>query len=101
MPSIFARRLTVRPALTSITIRRGATTLVAQNVRIERVATQGQPAEGQGTQASKGRVVVVGSLTLNIQPGDRFNDDAGALYQVVMVQPNRRAAVIAEAELME
>ena len=32
--------------------------------------------------------------------GDRFND-AEVLYRVVLVRPNRRAAVVAEAEVVQ
>lgn len=85
----------------SIVIRRGDSTLSAQTVRIARLGSQGRAQEGQATQQSEGRVVVLGSTTLDIQPGDRFNDANGALYQVVLVRPNRTAAVVAEATLVE
>lgn len=87
----------------SITIRRGATTLAAQTVRIARLggAQTAASAGSARAQEARGRVVVMGATTLDIQPGDRFNDAAGELYQVVLVRPNRRAAVMAEAEIIE
>lgn len=85
----------------SITLRRGATTLAAQSVRIARVGGSGRTAQSAEAQESKGRVVIVGSTSLDIEPGDRFTDSAGVLYTVVIVRPNRRAAVIAEAEVIE
>jgi hypothetical protein len=85
----------------AITLRRGANTLGAQAVRVARLGGQGREADSPGAQQSVGRVVVVGSTTLDIQPGDRFNDENGVLYEVVVVRPNRGAAVIAEAKMVE
>ena len=85
----------------SIVVRRGNTTLPAQSVRIARIANQGVVRNGEGTQESRGRVVVLGGLALDIRPDDRFSDAHGVLYRVVLVRPNRRAAVIAEAEVVE
>lgn len=85
----------------SITIRRGSATLDAQDVRIARVGGRSRLSQGDGTQESRGRVVVMGAVDLDIQPDDRFNDGAGVLYRVVLVRPNRRAAVIAEAEVIQ
>jgi hypothetical protein len=36
-----------------------------------------------------------------VQPGDRFTDPDGNLYEIVFVRPNRRAAVVAEANMIE
>jgi hypothetical protein len=84
----------------SIVIRRGASTLAAQNVRIAG-AGSGRSAQGSGTEAAVSSVVVLGATTLDIQPGDRFNDGAGVLYEVVAVRPNRRAAVTADAQAVQ
>jgi len=43
----------------------------------------------------------MGGVDLDIEPGDRFNDAGGVLYQVVLVRPNRAASVVAEAEMVE
>lgn len=84
----------------SIVIRRGATTLTAQTVRLARAGGSGQRAQGAASQEARGRVLVAGPPTLNIQPDDRFNDAQGVLYRVVLVRPNRRASTVAEAELV-
>lgn len=84
----------------SIVIRRGVTTLTAQSVRLARIGGGSVQQNGQ-TQASKGRVVVMFGTSGNVQVGDRFNDSTGVLYEVVIVRPNRRAAVVAEAEMVQ
>jgi hypothetical protein len=86
---------------TSISIRRGSTTLEAQSVRIARAGNaHGRQLSSGEMRESRGRVVVVGGKDLDIRPDDRFN--AGdELYRVVLVRPNRLAAVIAEAEVVE
>lgn len=86
----------------SITIRRGASTLAAQTVRIARAGTaSGQRADVGTLEEAQQRVVVLGGITLDIRPGDRFNDLAGVLYEVVAVRPNRRAAIMAEAKVIQ
>lgn len=86
----------------SIAIRRGDTTLTAQPVRIAGAGSaQGQEKDAAGSQEARGRVLVLGGIAFDIQPGDRFNDDNGVLYTVVFVRPNRAAAVVAEAEAVE
>jgi hypothetical protein len=84
----------------SLTLRRGSTTLAAQSARIAQKGA-GSETQGIGTRASGGRVVVLFGTTGNVQVGDRFNDAAGVLYEVVYVRTNRRAAVTAEAEVVE
>jgi hypothetical protein len=37
---------------------------------------------------------------LDVQPQDRFTVD-GVLYEVILVRPNRTAATVAEARLVE
>ena len=86
----------------SVVIRRGSTTLAAQTVRIARAGTaSGQRADVGTLEEAQQRVVVLGGITLDIRPGDRFNDLAGILYEVVAVRPNRRAAVMAEARVIQ
>jgi hypothetical protein len=84
----------------SIVIRRGAATLPAQTVRIAGKRA-GREIQGTGTRASVGGVVVLGSTDFDVQPGDRFTDAQGVLYEVTFVRPNRRAAVVADAESIE
>ena len=86
----------------SVVIRRGSTSLAAQTVRIARAGTaSGQRADVGTLEEAQQRVVVLGGITLDIRPGDRFNDLAGILYEVVAVRPNRRAAVMAEARVIQ
>jgi hypothetical protein len=84
----------------SIVIRRGATTLAAQSVRIARTGA-GSRQETNQTEEARGRVVVLFGTSGDVAPEDRFNDGAGVLYRVVIVRPNRRAGIMAEAEVVE
>jgi hypothetical protein len=84
----------------SVVIRRGGSALGAQSVRVARMGGQGQERDSAGAQQAVGRVVVLGGLTLDIQPGDRFTV-SGILYEVTFVRPNQDAAVIAEAKAVE
>jgi hypothetical protein len=84
----------------SITIRRGSSELAAQTVRVARIGGQALVSTGTGTQESKSRVIVVGSTSLDIQPGDRFTV-ASRLYEVNFIRPNRTVATVAEAYAVE
>lgn len=83
----------------SITLRRGATTLAAQTVRIARTRVS-NIRNSPGAQQSVGPVVVVGDTTLDIQVGDRFTV-ANVLYEVEFVRPNRRAMTAAEVKAVQ
>ena len=83
----------------SITIRRGATTLASQTVRVAGQQT-GRIATSDGGEQSAGEVTVLGLPTLNIQVADRFTV-GGILYEVVYVHPNRRAKTQARAKAVE
>jgi hypothetical protein len=84
----------------SITLRRGATTVAAQTVRVARMNSAGGAAGGNRSEEYRGRVVILGATTLDIQVQDRFTI-AAAVYRVTIVRPNRRAGVMAEAEMVE
>lgn len=84
----------------SITIRRGATTLDPQTVRVARAGYGARQASSAGAEQPSTVVVVVGAVELNIQAVDRFTW-AGALYEVMLVRPNRRAATVAEAQVVQ
>ena len=56
--------------------------------------------DSAGAQQASRRVVVLGATTLDVQVDDRFTVE-GLLYQVTFVRPNRRVAVVAEAEAVE
>lgn len=83
----------------SIVIRRDATTLAAQTVRVAGVAT-GRRADSDGGNQAVGAVTVLGAAALDIQVADRFTV-AGILYEVEYVHPNRRAKTQARAKAVE
>lgn len=82
----------------SVVIRRGSTTLNAQSVRIAQMGP-GSPNVGD-VEASISTVTILGGTTLDIAVGDRFTV-SGALYEVMAVAPNVRAAVRAWARLVQ
>jgi hypothetical protein len=84
----------------SIVLRRGATTLAAQTVRVARKNRGGRFAQSGQAQESRGEVIVSGAIDLDIQAEDRFNLD-GVLYRIVFVQPNRTMSTVAEATAVE
>ncbi len=81
----------------SITIRRGNTTLAAQTVRLLK-RRGGTPVTSRDGAETRAPVLVMGATALNIQIDDRFTI-AGVLYRVTFVQPDQRAATMAEAEI--
>lgn len=83
----------------SVAIRRAGSTLTAQTVRVAKMPTLARAAGGEVEQAQQS-VVVLGTTSLDIQPGDRFNA-GGVLYEVVAVRPNRRAGTVAEATAVQ
>lgn len=84
----------------NIALRRGATTLAPQTVRIAKMQSQSQRKGADGIVHSEQRVIVHGALTLNVQLGDRFTVD-GDLHEVDFIRPNRVAAIVAEARVIE
>jgi hypothetical protein len=82
-----------------IAIRRGATTLEAQTVRVERTRP-GSTRSGDQAREQRGDVVVLGGIDLDIEVNDRFTDN-GILYEVIFVRPNKEFAVMAEATAVE
>ncbi len=86
--------------MVSILIRRGEDELPAQNVRVERARSQSMRKEGEASEESRSRILVIGSTELDIQKDDRFNALDG-LYRVTFVRPNRQVSIQAEAELIK
>lgn len=86
----------------SITIRRGASTLSAQTVRLE-MAGRKSPAEprSDGASQAENEMTILGEAGLDIRRFDRFNDGNGVLYEVTFVHPNRNACVQARARVVE
>ncbi len=84
-----------------ITIRRGATTLGAQMVRLTLAGSaRGQRVDTGPTQEYRSYVIVFGAPALDIQVEDRFTV-GGVLYRVIEVNPNRLAGTQAQAERVE
>ncbi len=86
---------------TTITIRRGSVTLDPQVVRIARRGGSAGVQNSDAAEQAKGELVVVGDASLDIQPGDRFNDSSGVLIEVTLVRSNRNQRVEAEAKLAQ
>ena len=84
----------------NITIRRGASTLSSQNVRISRPQSP-RNTSGDGGRAMRQSVLITGGTELDIAVADRFNDQHGVLYEVVFVRPNRQIDTVAEAEAVQ
>lgn len=83
----------------SIALRRGNNTLAAQTMRIAG-AGGGSVAPGVAIQQASGPITILGAVTLDIQTGDRLTYN-GQLYEVTFVRSNRRAAIMAQARLIE
>lgn len=85
----------------SIVIRRGNNTLNAQTVRFARMGLAASTRrDAGGIEQSEQRIVILGAVDIDIELGDRFTTD-GDLYEVDFIRPNRRAARIAEARIIE
>lgn len=81
----------------SVVLRRGAATLAAQSVRLAKLGSGRDAQVGNEAEQSRQWVVVLGAISMDVQPGDRFTS-GGVLYEVTAVRPNRRAATMAEAK---
>lgn len=80
---------------TIIFVRRGSTTLAAQSVRLETLASQRQVTGPGGVTHSIDGVLLgrKNHPTLadcDIQAGDRFTDEDGLAYEVIAVMPDHR-----------
>lgn len=83
----------------TLVLRRGDTTLPAQQARVTRSET-GRRVQGEGVQESRGSALVFGAAEMDIRTGDRFTLD-GILYQVTFVRPNREFSTTAEVEVAQ
>lgn len=89
LPTAIGDLITIKP--TSITVRRGASTLAAQTVRLETLASQ-RMVVGEGGVTHQIDGMVLGyrahpvSQDTDIQTGDRFVAD-GTAYEVIAVMP--------------
>jgi len=84
----------------SIALRRGATTLAAQTMRIERTS-RGRIYDVDRTSERRADAVINAAVNADIQVGDRFNDENGVHMEVSFVRPNRSVATFAEAIVTE
>ena len=84
----------------NIAIRRGETTLSAQAMRVEMAG--GRASQFQSAAAREARLAafVLMEYDADVEKDDRFTWN-GLLLRVVFVQPNRLAATIAEAVVVE
>lgn len=84
----------------SIAIRRGSSTLTAQDMRIEYAGSRGSRLQSDAARAAEQAVFILGEPDMDIQKDDRLTYD-GHLIKVVFVQLNRLAATIAEGIVEE
>lgn len=80
----------------SVAIRRGATTLTAQAMRIELAGGRSFSLMSDAARQAKTAMFILGEPDMNIEIDDRLNYQ-GILLQVVFIQPERHAFTIAEA----
>ena len=84
----------------SIALRRNNSTLSAQSMRVEIAGTRAFRLQSDAARESRQAVFILAAKDADIQNEDRFTLD-GQVYRVVFVQPNKTAATIAEAIVVE
>lgn len=84
----------------SLAIRRNETELSAQLMRIEIAGSRAMMAMSEAARAAKQAAYILGEPNMDIAIDDRLTY-GGILLQVVFVQPNRLAATIAEAIVVQ
>lgn len=84
----------------SLAIRRNDTTLSAQLMRIEIAGTRAMMAMSDAARQAKQAAYILGEPDMNIMIDDRLTYN-NILLRVVFIQPNRLAATIAEAVVVE
>lgn len=84
----------------SITLRRGSTTVAAQNVRIAQAGRQAANLATGEMEAALFEMTILGATTLDIQPQDRFTVN-GVLYEVSAVATNERAGLRSRARVVQ
>lgn len=84
----------------SLQIRRGSTSLAAQDMRIEYVGSRAVRLQSDAARAAEQAVFILGEPDMNIRKDDRLTYE-GHLIKVVFVQINRLAATIAEGLVEE
>lgn len=84
----------------SLAIRRGATTLAAQSMRIEIAGARAMSLMSEAARQAEQPVYILGKKDMDIAINDRMNY-GDVLLRVVFVQPNRQACTIAEAVVIQ
>jgi hypothetical protein len=84
----------------SLAIRRGATVLDAQPMRIEYAGARAFKLQSDAARAAQQPVFILGEPDMDIEKDDRLTHD-GKLIKVVFIQLNRLAATIAEGVVEE
>ncbi len=84
----------------SLVIRRGATSLTTQAMRIEYAGTRGFRLQSDAARSANQAVFILGEPNMDIAIDDRLTY-GGILFNVVFVQPNKLACTIAEAVAVE
>lgn len=83
----------------SLSLRRGNTTLSAQVARVAG-KSQGRRYDNTSGEESRTTITLLFAVNADVLPEDRFTLE-GRLYRVTSIRPNKRAAVMADAELIE
>lgn len=84
----------------SVALRRGTSTLTAQDMRIEITGTRGFQVQSDAAREARQAVVILGEKDMDIARDDRLTVN-GQVYRVVFIQPNREACTIAEAVVVQ
>ena len=84
----------------SLAIRRGATTLSAQDMRIESAGLKSYRLQSDAARSSQQAVVILGEHDMDIQIDDRLTHE-GHFIRVVFIQLNRQFGTIAEGVVEE
>lgn len=79
----------------SLAIRRGATSLTAQDMRIVMAGPRGARLQSDAARAATQACFILGEHDMDIQPEDRITYD-GHLIRVVFIQIPRKFGTIAE-----
>lgn len=80
----------------ALTLRRGNEELDDQPARVEYVNTRGFRVQSDAAREARQAVIILGEPDMDIAVEDRFTHE-DVLYRVAFIQPNRRAATLAEA----
>lgn len=84
----------------SVALRRDATTLTAQLMRIEYAGVRGFRLQSDAARQSQQAVFILGEPDMDVAVDDRLTY-SGVLFRIVFIQPNRLACTIAEAVAVE